>query len=435
MIGRGTRRTRRTTQNSLNTQTKTFSAGSAVSALIVALLCVSCGKKGAPLPPLVKLPVPPADLAATRRGNVVDLSFSVPSANTDGTRPANVQRAEVYAITAPQTVPPLSDANLLKYGTKVGTVAVKAPRDPNLTADADDPSDEVDPPEGAGLDQGALARIKEPLTLEMLTPVAVPRDKNAPALDVPVDGPLLGPPQTVPQRTYAAFGTSTRGRKGPLSKRVTVPLVAPPPPPSDAKLAYDETEITLTWPAVGAAPPAAAAAGVLPARPVEAPPPPITYNVYDATDPDAPVKLTTAPLDVPTYSDKRIVWGENRCYTVVAAETIGGTTIESLPTPAKCDVLVDKFPPAPPKALKAISSEGAINLIWDPNPEKDLAGYIVLRGVEPAETLQPITPAPIVEPSFRDGVQPGIPYVYAVRAVDRAGNTSGSSPRVVETAR
>ena len=65
-----------------------------------AFLIVGCGKKGAPLPPLVKLPVPPADLAATRRGNIVDLSFSVPSANTDGTRPANVQRTEVYAITA-----------------------------------------------------------------------------------------------------------------------------------------------------------------------------------------------------------------------------------------------------------------------------------------------------------------------------------------------
>ena len=99
---------------------------------------------------------------------------------------------------------------------------MKAPRDPNLTADADDPADEVDPPEGAGLDQGAVARVTEPLTLEMLTPVAVPqRQERAGARRGDAgDGPLLGPPQTVPQRTYAAFGTSTRGRKGPLSKRV-----------------------------------------------------------------------------------------------------------------------------------------------------------------------------------------------------------------------
>ena len=33
------------------------------------------------------------------------------------------------------------------------------------------------------------------------------------------------------------------------------------------------------------------------------------------------------------------------------------------------------------------------------------------------------------------GVPAGVAYVYAVRAVDRAGNTSDSSSRVVETAR
>jgi hypothetical protein len=88
-----------------------------------------------------------------------------------------------------------------------------------------------------------------------------------------------------------------------------------------------------------------------------------------------------------------------------------------------------------PKDLKAISTEGAINLIWEPNTEPDLAGYIVLRGREPAETLQPITPAPIVEAAFTDAVQPGIAYVYAVRAVDKAGNASLPSERAYETAR
>ena len=147
------------------------------------------------------------------------------------------------------------------------------------------------------------------------------------------------------------------------------------------------------------------------------------------------VKLNGAPLSDPTFADRRVVWGERRCYTIVAAETIGGAAIESEAPPPTCQTLVDTSPPAAPKDLKSIASEGAINLIWEPNAEKDLAGYIVLRGVEPAETLQPITPAPILEPSFKDNVQPGIAYAYAVRAVDRAGNLSAISARVVDTAR
>jgi hypothetical protein len=71
--------------------------------LVAVLLGVSCGKKGSPLPPLVKLPMPAADLTAERHGDIVDVQFTVPVVNTDGTRPANVERVDVYAVTAPPT--------------------------------------------------------------------------------------------------------------------------------------------------------------------------------------------------------------------------------------------------------------------------------------------------------------------------------------------
>jgi hypothetical protein len=180
----------------------------ALHLIVTALACVSCGKKGPPLPPLVKLPVAPADLVAERRGDTVDLQFTVPSTNTDGTRPANMSRAEVDAITAPKNMPPLTDDQLLKFGTMVGTVTVKAPKDPNLTAEADDPADEVDPPEGPGLDQGATARVAELLTDDMRQPVDVPKDSKRSKEAIPEDDtlrPLLSPPPTVLARTYAAF--------------------------------------------------------------------------------------------------------------------------------------------------------------------------------------------------------------------------------------
>src|SRR5689334_24737240 len=114
---------------------------------------------------MIKIPVAPPDLTASRRCDLVDLQFTVPSTNTDGSRPANVDRVEIYAVTTAPGAPPaaLSDAQFAKYGTRIDVVAVKAPRDPDLTADPDEPSEEVEPPQGDGLDQGAVAHVEEAL--------------------------------------------------------------------------------------------------------------------------------------------------------------------------------------------------------------------------------------------------------------------------------
>ena len=89
--------------------------------------------------------------------------------------------------------------------------------------------------------------------------------------------------------------------------------------------------------------------------------------------------------------------------------------------------------------LAAVPTAGQISLIWDANTEKDLAGYLVLRGEGgPDAPLAAITPAPIRETSYRDTtVKPGVTYVYVVVAVDNATppNTSPQSARVQETAR
>src|SRR5947208_4386724 len=159
--------------------------------LLAAVLAAGCGKKGPPLPPLLKLPAPPPDLIAERRGSRVDLQFTVPGANTDGTRPANVERVEVYAFTGPTTV---TDDQLLKHGTRVASLRTKTPRDPNQTIEADEPQDEIESPEGPGLDQGALARVAEELTGAVMAPTDVTNDtgkRPVPAVDTDASRPLL----------------------------------------------------------------------------------------------------------------------------------------------------------------------------------------------------------------------------------------------------
>jgi len=151
-----------------------------------------------------------------------------------------------------------------------------------------------------------------------------------------------------------------------------------------------------------------------------------------------PKPMTPAPLADPRLVIKGVAFGTERCFEVRAVDHIFGTTVIGPASPRTCVTPQDTFPPAAPKNLQAIAGTGVINLIWDPNTESDLAGYLVLRGEAPGDTLQPITKEPITTTSYRDdSVRIGARYVYSVVAVDRATpqNLSAQSNRVEETAR
>ncbi len=401
--------------------------------LAAAALAGACGKKGPPLPPLVRLPEPPGGFTAERRGDVVDLQFTVPGANSDGTRPANVERVDVYGFTGPAGV---TDDQLLKHGTRIGSVAVKAPPEPEAAVEPG-AEEEVEPPQGPGLDQGAAASLTETITPETLAPVDLASDRKTSPPARATEGPLLGPASGVPTRTYLSVGISTRGRKGPPSKRVAVPLVPPPPPPSSLQVTYDEHDVTIAWTPTGSSASAATDTDVLPSTPIGMKPPTFGFKVYAVPEEpaeEAATLLTADPVDKSQYSDPHVAWGEHRCYTVRTVETIAGLAVESQAAPPACVTFTDTFPPAAPKGLTAVATERAISLIWQPNEEPDLAGYLVLRGTA-GGALEPITPAPITGTTFHDEVATGVRFVYAVRAVDKTGNAGALSNRVEEVAR
>jgi hypothetical protein len=176
------------------------------------------------------------------------------------------------------------------------------------------------------------------------------------------------------------------------------------------------------------------------------------FKVYEVAPPDAasnnaaplpaaqtfPLALTASPLKNATFTDARIEFGSTRCYVVRTVEILGTLSMESPSTEPVCVKPVDLFPPAAPRSLGIVASEGAISLIWEASAEPDLGGYIVLRGESPGDRLDPVTPAPIRETTYRDTtVKTGVRYVYAVIAVDNAKppNRSELSNRVEETAR
>jgi hypothetical protein len=381
-------------------------------------------------------------VTADRHGDTVDVRFIVPATNTDGSRPANVKEIEFYAITGPSTA---TDEQILKAGTKIATVAVKAPRDPNQAAEENEPAADADPPEGRGLDQGAAAVVVEKLEPGSEVPIDVTKvgkQKKTDVIVVPVvddtNRPLLSPAFRAPSRMYVGVPITTKGKRGPMSGRALVAMVDPPQTVARPTVEYDEKTITVSWPPIpGSAPPPVATTGLLPSRPIGPPAPTISYHVYEVASGTSPelTRLTKGSLLQTTFSDPRIAWGERRCYAVRALKTIGNVELEGTESEPRCETLKDTFPPKAPTGLQAVPSDGAINLIWDANTEKDIKGYLVLRGIAPAESLEPITREPIQETSFKENVKPGVRFVFAVQAVDLAGNVSPVSARVEETAR
>ena len=154
--------------------------------------------------------------------------------------------------------------------------------------------------------------------------------------------------------------------------------------------------------------------------------------------PGSTTPINGEPIAATEYEHTRAVFGTEQCYIVRSVEKVAAISIESDPTSSICVTPRDTFPPAAPKGLSVVAGTGTINLGWDANTEPDLAGYLVLRGEAPGDTLQPLTPAPITATNFEDKtVRPGVRYAYAIVAVDKAvpPNRSAPSARIEETAR
>lgn len=419
-------------------------------ALVLCVVTVACGKKGPPLAPLRRVPAAATDLSARRFADDAFVRFAVPSTNIEGPGSANIARMEVYALTTTVT---LSAADvemdaILSAATLLATPNVRRPIPPPEPGRPAPPPLPLEP----GLDQGGTALIHDSLTGSALEPVALPSSAPPPSTDLEaevVSGPLLAPDAAaVPRRYYFVVGVTSSGRYGTMAAPVSVPLGPAPSPPAAVTVEYDEKAFAVRWEAAPGARTAetlAPADGLLPSKPLRPPAPPTTYDVFaverTAPPPTIPVEpdpLNDAPLAARELTLAGVKFGAERCFAVRAIDSLGGLPVRSAPSQPTCVTPVDTFAPQAPRNLQAVAGAGTISLIWEDNTEPDLAGYIVLRGDVPGDTLTPLTPTPIREPRFDDRtVQPGQRYAYVVVAVDSASprNTSAHSNRAEETAR
>jgi hypothetical protein len=161
--------------------------------------------------------------------------------------------------------------------------------------------------------------------------------------------------------------------------------------------------------------------------------PALAFNVYRRDAPAQP--LNPSPVSAPKFELGEVAYGKEQCFVVRTVQGFETVSVESAPSAPACLTPLDKFPPEPPKGLRAVAEDGAVSLVWEQSEERDLGGYVVLRGEAPGETLQPLTPQPITDASFRDATAtPGVRYVYAIVAVDTATPRNASAPSAREEA-
>ncbi len=266
------------------------------------------------------------------------------------------------------------------------------------------------------------------------------------------------------RRFYYALAFSPRGRPGPPGTFGELRLTALPAAPTALTAISIPDAVRLEWEPSGGLIGFLLERALLPElSPLDDPLPdsasssasaatlqgPTRYNVYlelapleeKTTQPQVEAALVNpAPIDTLTFTDPLTgLDGRRRCYVVRAVRGDGAQVVEGTPSEPVCIVPADDTPPEAPSTPSITSSDGAITLIWAPNAEPDIAGYLVLRGEAGDATLTPVTDTVVTETRFTDRtVKPGVRYVYAVQAIDSRlprPNVSLESARVEETAR
>jgi predicted small lipoprotein YifL len=381
-------------------------------AACVAAITLACGQKGPPLPPLHLLPAAPVEATVRRVGADARIRFTIPSTNVNGPGAIDLDRLEIFAATvAPGAAVP-SNREFLTPKYRVGTIAVKPPPVEGETPPANAPPD-------TRPSAGEKTTFVEKLTPEVLKPVFITpaaKPSGTAATAAAAATAKEEPPPTYAIRIYAVRGVTKSGRPGQPSPRLQLPLLDPPAPPVSVTATHSETAITLAW-----KPPVSDKSAA--------------FNVYKVGGSDP---INSAPVTEPTYERAGLEFGKQECFAVRAVEKAGTADAESELSEPACVTPKDTFPPKAPQHLSAVGAPGVISLSWDANTEPDLAGYMVLRGEAPGDTLQPLTPTPITATSFEDKTgKPGVRYAYAIVAVDKATppNRSSESNRIEETAR
>ena len=358
----------------------------------VLLFLSGCGHEGPPMPPVRHVPVGCKDLQICQKADKALLEFTAALKNTDGSPLEDLAAVLIY-----RDAEPLESVESKVKGK-----------------------------------EGRLMIPPAPKFLKKAVKVAeVPGKKLEAATEKgKVFFPVLSLEKEIQEKPdtvafYAIENVNKRGQRSDLSS--IVPFVAQKAPPAPSNLAFSLSEnlCTLKWDPVE--PPEKAGW-----KKVEG------YNVYrrleGRTLPHSP--LNGEPLRDPSYEDKTQIYGETYYYAVPAFISGGAQRIEGFPSDEIKVSPRDVYAPQPPQGVVAISGRGFIKLMWKPNAEADLAGYVIYKKKASETKWARLNPVPLAETNYTDSnVKEGEAYQYRITAVDNAESPNESTPseEVTET--
>lgn len=350
--------------------------------LLAAAFCLTgCATPGAPQPPSLNIPKPVRDLAATRKGEVITLTWTNPIETTDGAllkkagkvflrRGFVSSQSLTQATTSPRAEVPLPPT--LKEGT-----------------------------ESTGTFRDSLANIQ--------------------------------PPASANFAVYTVQAASNSGRASGSSNQVFVPLVPAPALPRNVHIDVVAAGVKIAFDPV----PPPQNISSLKVRYV--------YRIMRRLEGSKQPVMVAEPMignEATAVIDKGIEWEKKYEYWITPVaiwqqdEKYKGE-VEGEDAPVVPVFAKDIFPPAVPSGLQAVfsgvSQQSFIDLTWTSNTEPDLAGYNVYRRTE-GQTGVKINSDLVKTPAFRDtAVQAGTTYFYSVSAVDLRGNESARSQETSES--
>jgi fibronectin type 3 domain-containing protein len=350
-----------------------------VALALVGVAVAGCGKKGPPVAPELRLPLPPTALHAIIEGDSIAVSWSNPQNRADGSSLKDLTTVKLYRREDSEGAP-LKPA-MLSSGGVVGYDEIA--------------SIDLAAPAPAVVQRGAVHWV----------------DRRG---------------LTAGRRyVYVVTGTDSLGRTGAPSERLAVPFLSAPRPPRNVRVSPGDRQVTLAWD-----PPAELADGS-----------PVTGEVLyvvlrGAGGAGALSPVTAAAVPGTSYTDTGLDNDSEYRYAVRAVRVDPRVVAAGAPSDPVTAMPVDTTPPRPPTDLTAVPSVGSVRLAWRASLEEDVALYAVYRATGAGEFTR-IGTALAGTTTFVDrDVRPGISYRYAVTALDRARkpNESGRSAEVSVTA-